>query len=274
MASALDAGTRGARWHVRIDDIDRGREAPGAAAAILKTLERFGFEWDGPVQYQHRRTGRYREAAERLRASGAAFDCACSRRDVAAAGVPGLEGPIYPGTCREGLPAGRRARSLRLRVPPGAVGFRDEWRGRVSQDVAAAIGDFVIWRADGVAAYHLATVLDDADLGVTRVVRGADLLGSTPRQILLQRLLGLSQPAYAHHPLVTRRGKKIGKRTRAPGLDTEPPAPTLVAALRFLQQSPPADLAAAGLRDVWRWALANWRPAVFAAPPHSAPVHD
>lgn len=259
---------------MRIDDVDRGRKVPGAATAILKTLERFGFEWDGAVQYQQQRTDRYRAAAERLQATGEAFDCACSRRDVAAAGIPGLEGPIYPGTCREGLPAGCRARSLRLRVPAGTVGFRDEWRGHVSQDVAAAIGDFVIWRADDVTAYHLATVLDDADLGVTRVVRGADLLDSTPRQILLQRLLGLPQPAYAHHPLVTRHGRKIGKRTHAPCVDSEPPASTLVAALRFLRQSPPADLAAANLRDVWHWALANWRPAAFAVPPRSAPPHD
>jgi len=273
VASVLDARAHGGQWKVRIDDVDRHRAEPGATRTILRTLETYGFEWDGPVQYQHERTTRYREAAERLRAAGDAFDCGCSRRDVAAAGLAGLEGPVYPGTCRDGLPPGRHARSVRLRVPPGTVAFDDDWQGRVVQDVARDIGDFVIWRVDDIAAYHLSTVLDDADLGVTRVVRGVDLIASTPRQIVLQRLLGLATPVYAHHAVVTARGRKIGKRTHAPAVDDTAPAATLAAALEFLGQEPPADLAASGLDAAWAWARSHWRPEVLAAESPPIPRH-
>ena len=266
LAGALDAKSRGGAWFVRIDDLDGTRRIAGAAKGILSDLERLGFEWDGPVQYQAPRSERYREAAVRLRAAGHAFDCACSRREIAAAGRTGSEGPVYPGTCRKGVPAGRRPRSLRLRVPRAPLEFVDEWRGAVRQDLANSIGDFVIWRADGIAAYHLATVLDDADLGVNRVVRGLDLLASTPRQILLQRLLGLPQPAYAHHALALENGRKLGKQTHAPRVDTRRAPLSLVAALEFLGQAPPTGLAAAGVSGVWHWALAHWNAAAAVRP--------
>ncbi len=256
--------SRGGRWFLRIDDLDRGREAPDAATSILEDLEVLGFEWDGAVQYQQPHMAEYRSAAEQLRREGYAFDCACSRRDVARAGIPGIEGPIYPGTCRGGVAPGRAARSIRLRAPTARIVFEDDWQGTVTQDLAREVGDFVIWRADAIAAYHLATVLDDARLGVTRVVRGTDLLASTPRQIALQALLDLPSVSYAHHPLVTHRGQKLGKRLRARRIEVHHPAQTLVTALAFLRQHPPPELGDGDAADVWKWAIANWIPQEFA----------
>ena len=200
---------------VRIEDLDRAREVPGAADQILRALALYGLESDAPVTYQSRRTSLYQAAVERLREAGIAYDCACTRADLArAASAPdtGEEGPVYPGTCRGGL-SGRPARSVRARAPEGEIVFHDAVFGRQRQDVARAVGDFVIQRADGPFAYQLAVVVDDADQGVTQVVRGADLLGSTARQIALYRALGLAEPSYAHLPLVvTPSGRKLGKR--------------------------------------------------------------
>ncbi len=261
LASCLDTRSRGGEWLLRIDDLDREREVPGARDAILEDLAALGFRWDGPVHTQHERSKRYREAVDSLLAQGLAFPCACTRKDIQEQGDPGRPAAIYPGTCRNGLPPGKQARSIRLRVPGEAVEFEDEWAGTVRQDMAREVGDFVIWRVEGIASYHLATVLDDADAGITRVVRGADLLDSTPRQILLQHLLGLPTPAYAHFPLVREKdGRKLGKQTHAPRVDTSKPATTLFNALQFLRQEPPSTLASAPLEDVWRWALGHWRP--------------
>lgn len=265
LASAIDVKSRHGLWFLRIDDLDRRRAAAEAVRSIPADLERLGFEWDGEIEYQQPHMTRYRDAAERLRAEGSAFDCACTRSEIAATAVAGPEGPLYPGTCRNGLAPGRRPRSIRLRVPNEPVRFEDEWRGGIVQNLAGEIGDFVIWRADGIPAYHLAAVVDDARLGISRVVRGVDLLPSATRQIFIQRLLGLPTPAYAHHPLVTEHGRKLGKQTGAIRVDTRVPALPLVAALKFLGQSPPSDLAECGTADVWRWALANWNPAPLAA---------
>lgn len=262
LASCLDARSRGGEWLLRIDDLDREREAAGAREAILRDLEALGFEWDGAVRTQHERGDRYRQAVDELLAANEAFPCACSRREINEQAEACNAGAIYPGTCREGLPPGREARSVRLRVPDETLCFEDEWAGPVRQDLARDVGDFVLWRVEGIASYHLATVLDDADAGITRIVRGADLLDSTPRQILLQRLLGLITPSYAHFPLVlTTDGRKLGKQSHAPRIDTRRPAGTLVAALDFLRQAPPAELASSALHEVWSWALAHWRPA-------------
>ncbi len=262
MASRLDAHAHGGEWLLRIDDLDRNREAPDAREAILADLLALGFTWDGPVYNQRERAARYREAVDRLLAANAAFPCACSRRDVAA--QSGDDKTIYPGTCRNGIAPGRTAHSVRLRVSDDVLEFNDEWAGCVRQHLMREVGDFVLWRGDDLASYHLATVLDDADAGVTRVVRGADLLDSTPRQIYLQGVLGLPTPVYAHLPLVLEGGRKLGKQTGAPRLDVRRPARTLVAALDFLRQSPPAALADAAVDEVWTWALANWRPAQLA----------
>jgi glutamyl-Q tRNA(Asp) synthetase len=227
-----------------MEDLDAPRVVPGAADEILRALERYGLAWDGEVVFQSRRTALYEEALASLRARGLVFDCACSRAELArAASAPDAveaEGPIYPGTCRDGLRAGRSPRAIRFRVPPGVVAFEDGVHGRVEEETSRTVGDFVVKRADGPFAYQLAVVVDDAAQGVTEVVRGADLLSSTARQILLQRALSLPTPSYAHLPLVLAPdGSKLGKRDGALPLETLSDArvrETLARALRALGQ--------------------------------------
>jgi len=200
MGSYLDARAQGGEWLVRMEDLDQTRTLPGAADAILRTLDALGFEWDGAVAYQSRRTQAYAQALERLRQAGLVYPCGCSRKQIQRSARLGPEGPIYPGNCRRGLAAGVAARSLRLRVPDQTCAFEDRIQGRIEQNLARQVGDFVVQRADGFHAYQLAVVVDDGWQGINRVVRGADLLLSTPRQIYLQRLLGLDRPDYAHLP--------------------------------------------------------------------------
>lgn len=258
VGSFLDARHRGWDWLVRMEDLDRTREVPGAADGILRTLEAFALTWDGPVVYQSTRTDAYAQALEHLRALGLVYPCACSRKEIAAAGLAGPEGPIYPGTCRAGLAPGRRGRSLRLRVPPGEVAFVDRVQGLIAQDVARTVGDYVIRRADGVHAYQLAVVLDDAWQGVTDVVRGADLTASTPRQILLQQALGLPTPAYAHLPLVLDRlGRKLSKSEAAAPVDPTDPIPAALRALRHLGQDLPPETPGTAA-ELWSWAIPRW----------------
>ncbi len=259
VGSCLSARHGGGRWLLRIEDVDAPRTVAGAADGILRTLERLGFEWDGPVVRQSERTAAYRDAFERLRAGGSIFGCACTRREMADSALARDGTRRYPGTCRDGLPPGRVARAWRLRVASGVVGFDDGVQGRVEEDVAADVGDFVLLRADGLFAYQLAVVVDDAAAGVTEVVRGADLLDSTARQIVLQRLLGYPTPAYAHLPVASNTaGEKLSKQTLARAVDGAEPARVLVDALDFLGQGPPAGLAAGGTTAVWTWARANW----------------
>lgn len=261
LASCLDVRSRGGEWLLRIDDLDRGREVAGAREAIIEDLTVLGFQWNGAVQSQHERGTRYRQAVNQLREAKLAFPCACTRKDIQEQGEPGERAAVYPGTCRNGLPPGKAARSIRLRVPDETIRLEDEWAGRICQDMAREVGDFVLWRVENIASYHLATVLDDADAGITRIVRGADLLDSTPRQILLQRLLGLPTPAYAHFPLVRAQdGRKLGKQTHAPRVDAGTPSKTLFKALEFLRQTPPAALSSAPIEDIWTWAITHWRP--------------
>lgn len=247
---------------VRIEDIDPPRVVPGAADDILRTLERYGLIWDGPVMYQSRRSERYGAALEDLIRAGSAYPCTCSRRDVARHGRAGAGGPIYPGTCRKGnRHRAGRSEAVRLQVDGTAVAFDDRIQGSHSQDLATEVGDFVIRRADGLFAYQLAVVVDDADQGVSDIVRGSDLLESTSRQVLLQRLLGLPTPRYAHLPVATDpHGNKLSKQTQAPPLNRHRPGPALVAALQFLSQNPAAELAYAPPESILEWALANWRP--------------
>lgn len=260
VGSYLEARSRGGRWLLRMEDLDKPREMPGAAGGILRTLEAFGFEWDGDVLYQSRRAEAYEAALARLAADGALFPCACSRSEIADSGLHGLEGPIYPGTCRRGLPPGRSARALRLRVPDENLSFEDGLQGTVQQNLARDIGDFIVRRADGCHAYQLAVVVDDAHQGITHVVRGADLLLSTPRQLLLQRLLGQPSPHYLHLPVaLNRAGEKLSKQTHAAALDEQRPGPTLWQALSFLRQAPPEVLRDASIEEIWTWAVANWR---------------
>ncbi|PLX83845.1 MAG: tRNA glutamyl-Q(34) synthetase GluQRS [Desulfuromonas sp.] len=251
----------GGKWLMRMEDLDTPRVVPGAADEILWTLEALGFEWDEEVLYQSRRTDRYEAALERLREQGRIFDCGCTRKEIlASAPHPGEEGPVYPGTCRHGLAAGRRPRALRVRVPEEKVCFADGLFGAVEQHLVSAVGDFVLRRADGLFAYQLAVVVDDAECGVNQVVRGADLLSSTPRQVFLYACLGWPPPRFVHLPLaLAPDGEKISKRhgTLARG-DLQEGGGSLCRALRFLGQQPPAGLDLAPARDVLSWAIAHF----------------
>jgi glutamyl-Q tRNA(Asp) synthetase len=239
VGSWLFARRVGGRWLVRIEDIDTPRVVPGSADEILAALARYGLEWDGEIVWQSRRTQLYEEALSALRAKGFVYDCACSRADLQrAASAPLGREPVYPGTCREGLPPGKIARAIRFKVPDEVIAFDDRIVGHVGEHVAEETGDFVIRRADGLFAYQLAVVVDDAEQGVTQVVRGADLLTSTPRQIALQCALGYPTPEYAHLPLVVNLdGSKLGKRDGAlplPALDEARVRETLAVALGYL----------------------------------------
>jgi glutamyl-Q tRNA(Asp) synthetase len=260
VGSFLDARSRSGIWLVRIDDLDPPRTVPGTTDAILHCLDAFGMHWDGTVVYQSTRFDAYHAALHQLRQSGRTYPCACSRKEISDAGLAGVEGPVYPGTCRNGLATGREARALRLRTDGAEVEFDDGLQGHVRQALPVEIGDFVVYRADHVFAYHLACAVDDAEQGITDVVRGADLIASTPRQIYLQKLLGLPTPAYLHLPVaVNGQGEKLSKQTRAPAVDPSDPAATLDRVLRLLGHAPPAEIRGTGLDDLWAWAIQTWR---------------
>ena len=259
VGSYLEAKRRGGTWLLRMEDLDRPREQPGAADAILRTLEACGMGWDGSILYQSRRSAAYRAALSRLEAQGLAYACGCSRKEIADSGLGPDGALIYPGTCRTGLAPGKTPRATRLRVVDSAIEFEDALQGKFRQDLATEVGDFVLLRADGLYAYQLAVVIDDADQGITHVVRGADLLASTPRQIYLQRLLGLPTPRYLHLPAaVNAAGEKLSKQTQAPAVDARDPLPALVQVMAFLGQSPPAQLGRSTLAEFWDWALSHW----------------
>ncbi|MBS3935359.1 MAG: tRNA glutamyl-Q(34) synthetase GluQRS [Sulfuritalea sp.] len=256
LGSCLEARARGGRWLLRIEDVDAPRCRPEHAAAILRQLEACGFAWDGAVMVQSRRSGRYAEVLDRLKALGAAYPCACTRAELAGAPAGSDGAPVYPGACRDGLPPGRRARAWRLRVT-GEIGFDDLVQGPQHQDLPRAAGDGVLLRADGPYAYQLAVVVDDADQGVDHVVRGADLINSTARQIHLQRALGLPTPQYAHLPVaLDAAGRKLSKQTRAAPVDARDPWPALRAAATFLGMPAPAGRLAG--TDFWQWAHIHW----------------
>jgi glutamyl-Q tRNA(Asp) synthetase len=259
VASYADARAHGGTWHLRIDDLDPPRVAPGAADAILRCLERLGFTWDGPVVYQSDRSEAYRAALHALQARAHVYACTCSRREVAAAGLPGIEGARYPGTCRDRGLAFAPGTALRIDTRGVVVRFDDLLQGTLEQALEQAIGDFVLRRADGVFSYHLACVVDDALDGFTHVVRGADLLDSTPRQIWLQRLLGHAEPRYLHVPVAAdATGAKLSKQTRARPVDPAHPWATLAPALGFLGHPPPNELAGAAGRELLAWASRVW----------------
>lgn len=237
---------------------------PGLAAQIPATLASFGFEWDGPVSLQSARADSYAEAFHELQAMGRCYACRCSRSRIEAAQAadPAAE-PVYPGTCRGDPDAASAAHAVRFRIEDGdgVVGFDDRYQGAVRQDCRREAGDFVVRRRDGPFAYHLAIVVDDERDGVSEVVRGTDLLSSTPRQILLQRTLGFRTPDYAHLPLLAEPdGRKLSKSRRALALDSKDAPRQLWQALVWLEQAPPAALARAPVREIWDWAMANWRP--------------
>jgi len=253
LASWLDAKRAGGRWLLRMEDLDQPRVMPGAADAILRQLEDFGLAWDGPVVYQSKRADLYREALRKLEAHS--YPCVCTRKELEDSALAIDGSRIYPGTCRGGVARGKTPRALRLRTTGEPIRFADRVQGEITQSVEAEVGDFVLQRADGLYAYQLAVVVDDATQGVTDIVRGADLLDSTARQIFLQRLLGVPAPCYLHTPIATNSaGEKISKQTRAP--DARPA--DIPRALNFLGMQAPAGLAG---HELLEWAARHWDPA-------------
>lgn len=260
VASLLEARTHHGQWLLRMEDLDTARMMPGAADDIVRTLIAFGFEWDGSILYQSRRLAAYAAAFDQLRQSGMIYPCACSRREIADSAVHGIDGMIYPGTCRNGLAAGRPARAWRVRVDDRELVFHDTIQGTVRQMLSRDIGDFVLQRADGYYAYQLAAVVDDAEQGITHVVRGADLIDSTSRQIYLQQLLALPTPQYSHVPVAANLAQeKLSKQTLACALDRQQPARQLWLALDFLGQEPPVALQGASPALLWQWARTYWQ---------------
>jgi len=304
VGSYLDAKKHHGTWLVRMEDLDAPRCVSGAADDILHTLEAFGLHWDGEILYQSQHTAAYEEALQRLKDSGVVYPCCCTRREIADSALHGIDGPVYPGTCRNGIPAGREGRAWRVRtdyaflplfrgkvrmgvekreshvftpslslplqrggdiVSNEAVEvvaqFDDALQGHLIQHLETEIGDFVVKRADGLFAYQLAVVVDDASQHITHVVRGADLLHSTPRQIYLQRLLGLPTPHYMHLPIaVNAQGEKLSKQTLAPAVTADDAVATLIAVLEFLRQQPPAELRQGRVEEVLGWAVEHWQP--------------
>ncbi|AIC22382.1 MULTISPECIES: tRNA glutamyl-Q(34) synthetase GluQRS [Pseudomonas] len=252
LASYLDARAAGGRWLLRMEDLDPPREEPGAQAAILKALESYGFEWDGEMVRQSERHAAYAEVLDRLFNQGLAYACTCSRKQLEP-----YHG-IYPGLCRNAGHSQEDA-AIRLRVPELEYRFTDRVQGEFRQHLGRDVGDFVIRRRDGLYAYQLAVVLDDAWQGVTDIVRGADLLDSTPRQLYLQELLGLPQPRYLHVPLITQPdGHKLGKSYRSPPLAEDQATPLLLRALRALGQKTDSEMVHASPREVLSWGIEHW----------------
>lgn len=271
LGSFLQARCQGGEWRVRIEDVDLPRTQPGAADAILRALEQRRLDWDGPVLYQSQRTACYQAALEQLQRTGFAYPCSCTRRELASLPRSRDGGLIYPGHCRAAPLQAHRPWAMRLRLPEITLGFHDIVQGDYQQQLAGEVGDFIIRRADGLFAYQLAVVIDDAEQGVTEVIRGSDLLDSTPRQIYLQQALQLPTPRYGHLPVaVDRRGDKLSKQTHAPPLNDRQPGVELWEALRFLGQQPPNALRQAAPAEILAWALPHWRlasiPATLAQP--------
>lgn len=259
VGSYLDARSRGGEWLVRIEDLDPPREVPGASSIILQTLENFELYWDGNVVYQSQRDAIYADALEQLQTQQQVFLCACSRREIADSAIAGPEGPIYPGTCRQGIPAGRGPRAVRVKVDDRNLSFTDQLQGTIEQNLVRDIGDFVVKRADGVYAYQLAVVVDDALQGITHVVRGSDLLLSTTRQIYLQELFGYSTPHYLHLPIaVNCVGEKLSKQTYAEPLDVQASRLLASSVLRFLGQPVPEAASDMTLTELWSSAATTW----------------
>jgi glutamyl-Q tRNA(Asp) synthetase len=259
VGSYLDAHAHQGLWKLRIDDVDKPREVPGSADEILRALEGFGFEWDGPVFYQSNRLEVYEAALEQLQKQAQLYACACSRKEISEQAEHGSYGPIYPGTCRNGLKPGQIPRALRCITSAEPVCLEDRLQGHYCQYLQSEIGDFVVRRADNIIAYQLATVVDDHAQGITDIVRGVDLLDSTPRQIHLQQLLGIPTPRYLHLPIaVNQHHEKLSKQTHAPAIDPRHNIEQLDKVMCFLNHTPPEQLRGCTISEFWDWAKAHW----------------
>jgi glutamyl-Q tRNA(Asp) synthetase len=248
LASFLDARKANGQWLIRIEDLDPPREVPGSAAAIIHDLQQWGMKPDSPMLYQSRRSAAYQSACDQLIKKDLAYWCGCSRSEMPESG-------IYPGTCSNGLPKGKKPRAIRIRTQNNIIEFADRIQGLITHDLEKQSGDFVIRRADGYFAYQLAVVVDDAYQQITDIIRGADLLDSTPRQIWLQTCLNLNTPNYAHLPLVMQQdGQKLSKRIQSDPLRNSEPLHSLRLALQFLGHPPPL----LDWPSTWQWAMETW----------------
>lgn len=261
IASYLQARSQGGMWRVRIEDIDPPREVPGATSSILHALDQYGLEWDGDVLYQSARIAAYEHAIDTLLQNQHAYACSCSRSEIRNSAKLGPLGPIYPGTCRKRNVALNTDAAIRVKTKNQTIRLDDANLGVITQNLNAQLGDFVVRRRDGLYAYQLAVVIDDAFQGITEVVRGTDLLDSTPRQLYLQRLLELPALRYFHIPLVSDMGgEKLSKQSGATPIPVNhKPIPRLIEAVRFLNQDPDASLIDANRDEFWQWAIAHWR---------------
>lgn len=254
VASFLNIRAKGGIWLVRIEDLDPPREVAGASAEILQTLEKYGLYWDKQVIYQSQRSEYYDEALALLRKNDLLYRCSCSRKEIARRGESN-----YLGHCRKGYKAERKRYSVRVKTPDRIAAWTDQIQGQQSFDLFASNGDFIVQRSDKLHAYHLAVVVDDAQQQITEIIRGADLLPSTPAQIYLQEMLGIQSPQYGHIPVaVNAQGDKLSKQTGAEAVSLRNPASTLVMALRDLGQNPPVDLEASSINDILIWGRHNW----------------
>jgi glutamyl-Q tRNA(Asp) synthetase len=285
VASYCDAKHNQGKWLLRMEDVDKPREMAGATDDILYTLEAFGFKWDGAdvnsrILFQSQRSDIYQHYLQHLNRNGFIYACTCSRKEIAdSATSAGIEGAIYPKTCL--LNSGLKPIDIKTNVHAAYramvldkdIGFTDAVQGKVTQNLARDIGDFILKRKDGLFAYQLAVVVDDALQGITHVVRGADLLNSTPRQIYLQKLLDFTTPQYAHVPVVVNaKGEKLSKQTFAKNITPAAAPALLFEALRFLGQNPSAEIKNASLNELWNWAIANWK--IKNIPRQKSQIHN
>jgi len=270
LASYVDIRARRGCWLVRIEDLDPPREQPGAADHILHTLDAFGLHWDGPVVYQSQRHDLYHAALDQLRQQGQAYLCNCSRKQLRQRDVQG-----YDGHCLRHPPDNTGDCAVRVGHPPGRQTFIDRIQGQRLYSWQGHEGDFVVFRRDGLFAYQLAVVVDDADQGVTEVLRGSDLIDETPHQLLLQSCLDYPLPGYAHIPVILNpAGQKLSKQNLAPAIHADQRLRLLIRALELLGQAPPPELLDAQLEELLHWAVEHWDinriPAVLSLPQQEA----
>ena len=257
-ASYLEARSQQGRWLLRLEDLDKPRESKGASAAIIQTLKAYGFEWDGDILFQSQRLTAYQDALHQLKTH--TYRCTCSRKQLQEDAQANNTNLIYTGRCLTKAIPEHQPAAIRLKVPSQKLKFHDAILGDYEQDLQQDIGDFVLRRADGIFAYQLAVVVDDAWQGITHIVRGADLLNNTPRQLYLQQLLGFNYPHYAHIPMATNaHGQKLSKQSYAPAIKPDDSIKQLVQALQFLGQNPPPSEYFSHLNTLWDWAIQHWQ---------------
>lgn len=260
LASCLSARSRGGKWLVRIEDIDQHRCRPDFEFLILRQLETLGFVWDGPILRQSDRIALYRDIFLEQQCLGAVYPCACTRAEVLEQGTPGIDSTIYSGRCRQGI-EGKSIRSWRFKVPAVQIAWTDRFQGECRRSTTQ-FGDFVVFRGDGFFSYHWAVVIDDHLQGVTEIIRGADLLESTARHIVLQQELGFHRPIYGHFPIaILEDGHKLSKANQAPSISEISPAQALFDALVFLGQEPDPFLVESSVTELWGWAMSHWNEA-------------